>query len=509
VAIYRLSVQGIRRSEGRSTIAAAAYRSGTLLRDERLEMAFDFRKKEGIEHREIMAPEGTPAALLEREALWNAAEKSERRIDAVPAQEILIALPHELNTEQRRELVRAFVRESLVSRGMIVDFNIHQPDPQGDQRNFHAHILVTTRDVGPEGFGPKNRDWHHQSFVADVRHEWARIQNRELQRYLGKDAPTLSEKSLAEQGISRIPSPKLGPAATAMERRGERSENGTRREATRLKQRETERKDRDLERQMRPEHTAWTARRTDDLVREMAAFRAQMLEQRALLVARRDGQKVPRPPSTKQLENALTKAELIAHRRAQKALSKAQEQALASGISPRQIALWFVNPGAAFMSAIKGAHRVLDRLETADRAARAAETALNAKRVWVRSEPGQAQIANLREPAVQAAVDAAKVRRSAERRIRRLDARVKRVNGVIRNLSVARELNITQLKVPPRVPTDQRFDANQERRLRAIGRPAAAAIADVPKPLYQALLGRIRARALEPPRPTRGPEIDR
>jgi hypothetical protein len=107
-------------------------------------------------------------------------------------------------------------------------------------------------------------------------------------------------------------------------------------------------------------------------------------------------------------------------------------------------------------------------------------------------------------------VEAAKARRNAERRIKRLEARVKRVNGVIRNLSVAKELNISHLKVPGRVPTDDRFDANQERRLRAIGRPAAAAVANVPMPVFQALLGRIKARAVAPaPPPTRGPEIDR
>jgi hypothetical protein len=509
MAIYRLAVQGIRRSDGRSTIAAAAYRAGVRLRDERLEMEFDFRKKEGIEHREVMGPAHAPAALLEREALWNAVEQAERRKDAVPAQEILIALPHELNAEQRRELARTFVRDSLVSRGMIADFNIHQPDAQGDQRNFHAHILVTTRDVGPEGFGKKNRDWNHQSFVTDVRHEWARIQNREMERHLGKEAPKVSEKSLAEQGIARAPSPKLGPAATAMERRGERSENGTRHQGVRLTQRETDRKERDLAREMRPENTAWVAREAAELLREMGAFKAQMREQRTQLVAVRHATVAPRPPSKKKLENALTKAELVAHRRAQKALQKAQERALASGATPRQIAMWFVNPGAAFMSAIKGAHRVLDRLDEAARAARAAEKALAEKRAWVRSEKGQAQIANIREPAVQAAVEAAKKRRGTDRRIKRLDARLNRVDGVIRNLGVANDLGISPIRVPGRVPKDDRFDANQDRRVWAIAKPAAAAIAHVPLPVYRAVIGLNKARAAEPARPDRGPEIDR
>lgn len=508
MAIYRLSVQTIRRGDGRSVVAAAAYRAGVRLHDERLEMEFDFRRKEGIEHREVMGPATAPAALLEREALWNAAERSDRRKDSVPAQEVLIALPHELNAEQRRELVRSFVRESLVSRGMIADFNIHQPDAQGDQRNFHAHILVTTRDVAPAGFGKKNPEWNHASFVSELRHEWARVQNREMQRYLGPDAPKVSEKSLAERGINRNPSPKMGPAATAIERRGERSEIGARRDAARFKQAELDAKDRDLARQMRPENTPWRTRPTTELLDEMIALRRTMRAQRDQLLQHRETLQAPRAPSKRQLENALTKREVAERKRAEMALKHAREEATKAGISASTIAKWFVDPSAAFKATLAAAHRELDRIDKAQRALEKADRTLIERRAWVRSEAGQALIENLREPGVNATVEMGKKRRTADRRIKRLDARIRRANSVIRDLGVAKELSIKGLKVPSRVPTDGRRDAGQDRHLSAIGRPAQAVVASLPTNLVQAALRTIKARAVAPPTPPRGPDLD-
>ena len=159
MAQYRLAVQTIQRAAGRSAVAAAAYRSGARLVDDRLAMEFDFAAKEDIEFAAIMAPANTPAGYQDRQTLWNAAEAAERRKDAVPARELLLSLPHELDFQQRRELVRDFVSEHVVARGMIADVAMHRPGKQGDQRNFHAHILVTTRAAGPEGFGRKPPEW--------------------------------------------------------------------------------------------------------------------------------------------------------------------------------------------------------------------------------------------------------------------------------------------------------------------------------------------------------------
>ncbi|MDP1601126.1 MobA/MobL family protein [Phenylobacterium sp.] len=132
MAQYRLEVQAIRRSEGRSAVAAAAYRSASRLHDQRLEMVFDYAAKGGVVFAGIMAPEAAPAWLLDREVLWNTAEAADRRVDSRTAREVLVSLPHELTDDQRLELLRAFIAEGLVAKGMIADYAIHRPDAHGD-----------------------------------------------------------------------------------------------------------------------------------------------------------------------------------------------------------------------------------------------------------------------------------------------------------------------------------------------------------------------------------------
>lgn len=506
MAIYRLSVQGIRRSDGRSTVAAAAYRSGTQLRDERLEMSFDFRRKEGIEHREILSPESAPAALLEREALWNAAEKADRRKDSVASQEVLISLPHELNAEQRRDLVRTFVRESLVSRGMIADLNIHQPDEAGDQRNFHAHILVTTRDVGPDGFGKKNADWHHASFVSELRHEWARVQNRALQQHLGPEAPQVSELSLADRGILRPPEPKKGPSATAMERRGEPSELGARYSGVLAQQQDLASQERTARGKMRAESAPWQARPTRELHGEMVGVRAALERERSELVARRDGLQASRATSQRQIENALTREERQARRRAEIELKAAREAAVAGGIPVRAIARWLADPGAALLSTVAAGHRHFDRLEAAERALKTATSALQERRAWLRSDAGEALIANLREPAVGASVEAAKQRRAIDRRVGRLGAQIVRVDRTLRDLGIAHHAGIERIKVPGHVPRDGTREAGQARYVAAVAGPTREAVDALPRPVLQRAL-RAMAQSAAPEPPRRGPDL--
>ena len=228
MASYLLRVQTIQRAAGRSAVAAAAYRSGQALLDDRLAMEFDFAGKAGVEFSEVRLPGDAPSLLGDRQILWNAAEKAEARKDAVPAREILVALPHELGFEQRRDLVRDFVDRHVTSRGMIADIAMHRPSQEGDQRNFHAHILVTTRTVSPDGFGRKDPHWWSPQQVRDWRAAWAEIQNEHLRRHLGPNAPQVSHQTLAEQGVDRTPTQHLGPAVTAMERKNERTDRGER-----------------------------------------------------------------------------------------------------------------------------------------------------------------------------------------------------------------------------------------------------------------------------------------
>jgi len=151
MAIYHLSAKTISRAAGRSATGAAAYRSGDRIADERTGLAFDYRKKRGIDHSEIMAPANAPEWAHDRAKLWNAVEHSEKRKDSQVAREVEVALPTELNLDQQRDLVRSFVRSQFVDAGMVADIAIHH----ARGANPHAHILLTMREIGLEGFARK------------------------------------------------------------------------------------------------------------------------------------------------------------------------------------------------------------------------------------------------------------------------------------------------------------------------------------------------------------------
>lgn len=187
MASYHLSAQPVKRSEGRSVVAMAAYRAGERLKDERRGIFADYRRRRGVVHAEIMAPEGAAPWLLDRETLWNEVERMEVRRDAQLAREINMALPHELTDEGRLELVREFVAAHFVALGMVADFAIHAPvvEKGDDPRNFHVHVLLTLRQAGKGGLRRvKTREWNSDSMLALWRRAWAEHQNRAL-RSLG------------------------------------------------------------------------------------------------------------------------------------------------------------------------------------------------------------------------------------------------------------------------------------------------------------------------------------
>lgn len=224
MADYRLSAQVIKRSDGKSSVASAAYRAAVRLEDQRTGEIHNYAPKGGVEHAQILAPDNTPSWMLNRQDLWNAVEKIERRKDAQLAREIQLSLPHELTPEQRRELVLGFVKGQFVDNGMIADIAIHSPNPKGDERNHHAHIMLTMRELTSDGFGKKNRDWNSRETVNRWREEWAEHQNRTLER-LGHDA-RVDHRSLEDQGIDREPQMHLGVIATDIERNGNSSRKG-------------------------------------------------------------------------------------------------------------------------------------------------------------------------------------------------------------------------------------------------------------------------------------------
>ena len=147
MADYRFSAKAISRGKGQSSVASAAYRSASRLIDGRTGEIHDYTRKQGVTHSEIIVPEGTPEWMADRSQLWNAVEVVETRKNSQLAREIQLSLPHELTDDQRTELVRDFVQGQFVNQGMIADVAIHAPDRDGDQRNHHAHVMLTMREL--------------------------------------------------------------------------------------------------------------------------------------------------------------------------------------------------------------------------------------------------------------------------------------------------------------------------------------------------------------------------
>ncbi len=235
MASYHLSVKTIKRSEGRSATAAAAYRAGERIECLREGRLHDYTAKQGIEETFIVAPDDAPAWAQDRAALWNAAEERETRRNSVTAREWELALPSEISAEARAEITHAFAEELVDRYGVAVDVAIHAPNREGDQRNHHAHVLTTTRRLEPDGLGAKTRVLDAAKTggveIEQMRGVWADLQNRaleragELERVDHRSLETQREDSLVQgdeltaEELDRDPEVKLGPVANAMERR--------------------------------------------------------------------------------------------------------------------------------------------------------------------------------------------------------------------------------------------------------------------------------------------------
>lgn len=220
MAIYHLSGQVISRSKGRSAVAAAAYRSGERLVDLRTGLVHDYTQRRGGIEGFVEAPENAPGWVGDREELWNAVEERECRRDAQLCREFDVALPKELSRDEQRELVRGYVREQFVGRGMVADVAIHR----GDHENPHFHVMLTMREVGPEGFGNKVREWNDRREIGRWRESWAEHANRELER--GGHEERVDHRSFRERGVAREPTVHEGPDVREMERRGIPTDRG-------------------------------------------------------------------------------------------------------------------------------------------------------------------------------------------------------------------------------------------------------------------------------------------
>ena len=222
MAIYHFSAKVISRANGSSAVASAAYRSASELHDERLGRNHDFSNKAGVIHSEVMLPKGAPERLNDRTALWNEVEAGEKRKDAQLAREVEFSIPREMNEKQGVALARDFVAEQFVRRGMIADLNVHWDKAKDGSPKPHAHVMLSMRDVGPEGFGQKKRDWNSGELLQGWREAWAAHVNERMAE-LGLEG-RIDHRSHADRGIELEPQYKIGPAGMRRLDRGEDAE---------------------------------------------------------------------------------------------------------------------------------------------------------------------------------------------------------------------------------------------------------------------------------------------
>jgi len=247
MAIYHFSAKIISRAKGQSTVAAAAYRSGEKLTDERTGETKFYKRNVGPEAM-ILAPNNAPDWATDRQRLWNEVEKIEKNKNSQLAREINVALPIELSRKQQRELIKNYVQEQFVNKGMVADIAVHRDD----QNNPHAHVMLTVRQFDENGdWGNKKKkvyhldqdgnklldkngkpkydtvsltDWDKKENVGLWREQWANHANKALE--LAGRNERITHLSHEARGLETLPTVHLGHVASGMEKKGKRSERG-------------------------------------------------------------------------------------------------------------------------------------------------------------------------------------------------------------------------------------------------------------------------------------------
>lgn len=234
MAIFSMRMQVVKRSAGRSSVAAAAYRSGEKLHDQRQDITHDYRNRSGVEHAEILLPENAPAWVqgIDRQTLWNAVEAGEKRKDAQTARELRIMIPRELDPAERIHVVRDFVQTNFVAKGMVADICWHNKIASDGREQPHAHVMLTMRPLIASGFGPKVRhdwvpcpegrthsdgrprmvesnaqSWNSAEYYERCREAWEHTANAALAR--AGSEQRIDRRSLLERGLARLPEPAL------------------------------------------------------------------------------------------------------------------------------------------------------------------------------------------------------------------------------------------------------------------------------------------------------------
>lgn len=197
MALYRLEMQNVSRSDGVSSVAKAAYRHRSVMVDHRTGEIHGEKSanRDDLVYAEILAPKDTPDFLTKSSNdLWNFVEKTEKRKDARTAKEFKITLPTELSNEQNIALMKDFLLNHFVDKGIICDFVLHNDK---DNKNPHAHVMITTREITPNGFGKKVRSWDEEKTLHDWRKQWSKTQNKHLKNAGLKSR--VSHRTLEEQ----------------------------------------------------------------------------------------------------------------------------------------------------------------------------------------------------------------------------------------------------------------------------------------------------------------------
>lgn len=238
--MYHCKITPMSRAKGTSAVASYAYRVGDKVTDKRTGKIHDYTKKRGVLRTSTIIPNNTKISGAD---LWNLAELTEKKSNSRVAREITVNIPYKLveqSLDEAQSLIDDFCKEMIERYGVAISYAIHKPNEKGDQRNFHAHIMMTTRkfelskskpilseksDIELSNTELKKRGLKcTQEQIKDIRKLWADKANLHLKRN-GIDQ-TIDHRSYKEQGSKKIPTIKMGVEATAMERRGIRTEKG-------------------------------------------------------------------------------------------------------------------------------------------------------------------------------------------------------------------------------------------------------------------------------------------
>ena len=245
---FHFHANAVSRSAGRSSVKSAAYITREKLHDERLDKTFDFSRKAGVEYVRHAAPKDAPEWAQDIGQAWNKVEEVENRKNSTQAREFVAAFPHQIDAQQRKFILDDFMREELTRKHFLATAGIHAPDREGDERNYHAHIMFSERPLDADGFA-KNKDRRFTSFetreeaLESVKIKWAELGARQLEkagfeveaerwRHGYKTLPVQAELAKARgdfayvEDCDREATKHIGVAAVAMERKGEPTERG-------------------------------------------------------------------------------------------------------------------------------------------------------------------------------------------------------------------------------------------------------------------------------------------